>query len=91
MNDPLLLRCLGDGDVLRNVGLRILEDPRRYLRYHRTLFKPPIDPSNAHHVTTALLPRITGHHRPTPRTGTQLHSPQAWTTNKGEGSHQTFP
>lgn len=94
MNDPLLLRCLGDGPVLRNAAPRISDDPQRYLGCYRSLHEPSIRPSNEDYVTTAP-PLYLGeqgiialrHHARGPNY--TAHKP--WTTNKGEGSHQTFP
>lgn len=51
MNGPLLLRCLGDGHVLRNAGLRSPDDPQRYLEYYRNLLEPSTRPSNDDDVT----------------------------------------
>lgn len=93
MNDALLFRCLGDGDVVRNAGLRISDDHRRHLRYYRNLRKPSIRPSNGDYVTTAPLLYLGGkgiialHHA----RGPNYAARKPWTTNKGEGSHQTFP
>lgn len=60
MNGALLLRCLGDGDVLRNAGLQISDDHQRHLRYYRGLLKPSIRPSNEDYVTTAPLFHLGG-------------------------------
>ncbi|KAJ5192378.1 hypothetical protein N7449_008520 [Penicillium cf. viridicatum] len=94
MNGPLLLRCLGDADVLRNAAMLISDDPQRYLRYYRNLCKSSIRPSNEDYVTTAPLLYLGGkgiialrrHAR-----GPDFTARKPWTTNKGEGSHQTFP